>query len=113
MARLRRSTSSVWGGPFRLSALPANALRGPNFLFGRAAYRTQLKRLPTLLGDRLYLTGVFEVGTVFDHARDARFNASYTAGLVADTLLGPFFAGASVGNRGEFRAYFMVGALVR
>ncbi len=101
------------GGPFRLGAFPTNAFRGPNFLLGRAAYRTQLGRLPTLLGDRLYATGLVEVGSAFDRASGARFNSSFTGGLAADTFFGPFFVGASVGNGGTVRAYFIVGALVR
>ena len=101
------------GGPFRLGALPTSALRAQNFVLARAAYRTQLRRLPDLLGDRLYLTAMVEVGSAFERSRTLRLNTSYTAGLVADTLLGPFFFGASLGNRGDLRAYFIVGALVR
>ncbi len=101
------------GGPSRLSAFPPNAFRGPNFLLGRAGYRTQLGRLPNLLGDRLYLAGLVEIGSAFDRASGARFNSSFTGGLAADTFFGPFFVGASVGNGGAVRAYFIVGALVR
>ena len=101
------------GGPFRLGAFPPNAFRGPNFLLGGAAYRTQLARLPTLLGDRLYLTGLVETGSVFDRLRGASVKSSFTAGLSAYTFLGPFFVGASVGNGGAVRAYFIVGTLVR
>ena len=100
------------GGPFRLGAFPPNAFRGPNFLLGGAAYRTQLGRLPNLLGDRLYLTGLVEIGSVFDRLGGARFKSSFTAGLAADTFFGPFFVGGSVGN-GGVRAYFIVGTLVR
>jgi NTE family protein len=101
------------GGLFRLGAFPSNASRGPSFLLGGAAYRTQLGRLPTLLGDRLYLTGLVEIGSAFDRLRDARFQSSFTAGLAADTFLGPFFVGGSVGNGGAARFYFIVGTLVR
>ncbi len=101
------------GGPFRLGALASHSLRGPSFLLGGAAYRTQLRRLPTLLGDRLYLTGLVEIGSAFDQLRDASVKASFTAGFAADTLLGPFFIGGSVGSGGAFRAYFVVGTLLR
>jgi NTE family protein len=101
------------GGLFRLGAFPSNAFRGPSFLLGGAAYRTQLARLPTLWGDRLYLTGLVEMGSAFDQLRDASVKSSFTAGLGADTFLGPFFVGGSVGNGGAFRVYFTVGPLVR
>jgi len=100
------------GGPFRLGAVPPNALRGPNLLLGGAGYRTSLGRLPALLGDRLYLTALVEVGSVFERLSGARFESSFTAGLAADTFFGPFFVGGSAGN-GGVRAYFIVGSLVR
>jgi hypothetical protein len=50
---------------------------------------------------------------VFDDISHARLKSSVTAGFTADTLLGPFFAGLSVGHDGDVRAYFMVGRLVR
>jgi NTE family protein len=101
------------GGPFRLGGFAPNAFRGPNLLLGGAGYRTQLGRLPSLLGDRLYLTGLVEIGSAFDRLRDASFKSSFTAGLAADTFFGPFFVGGSVGNGGAVRAYFIVGRLVR
>jgi NTE family protein len=101
------------GGPFRLSAFPPNAFRGPHFVLGRLAYRTAVGRLPPLLGDRLYVTGIIEAGSAFDRPGDAMFKTSFTGGLVTDTFFGPFFAGASVGSGGDVRVYFLVGALVR
>ena len=71
------------------------------------------RRFANLLGDRLYLAGLVEIGSAFDRASGARFNSSFTGGLAADTFFGPFFVGASVGNGGTVRAYFIVGALVR
>lgn len=101
------------GGPYRLGAFPPHAFRGPKLLLGGAAYRTQLGRLPSLLGDRLYLMGLFETGSVFDRLGDATFKASLTGGLAADTFFGPFFVGGSIGNGGAARAYFIVGTRVR
>jgi len=101
------------GGPFQLGAFPSNAFRGPSYVLGIASYRTAVGRLPALLGDRLYATLMLEAGSAFDRAGDARFKSSLTAGLVTDTFFGPVFAGASVGNGGDVRAYFLVGARVR
>ena len=101
------------GGPFRLGAFPPNAFRAPHFALARVALRTAVGRLPALLGDRLYFTGSVEAGTAFDQVRQARVESTFTAGLAADTLFGPFFAGASVSPRGEVRAYFLVGSALR
>lgn len=101
------------GGPFRLGAFPPNALRGPHFLLGGVGYRMRLGRLPTLLGDRLYVTGLVEMGSVFDRLRVSQFEPSFTAGLAADTLFGPVFVGGSAGKGGAFRAYFIVGPGIR
>jgi outer membrane protein assembly factor BamA len=101
------------GGPFRLGAFPPNSLRGSSFFLGRAAYRMPLKRLPAMLGDRLYLLSMIEAGSAFDRAEDARVKTSFTAGLAADTFFGPLFVGVSVGNGGSVRGYFIVGTLLR
>ncbi len=101
------------GGPFRLGAFPPNSLRGSSFFLGRAGYRRPLKRLPQILGDRLYLLTMIESGSAFDEAADARVKVSFTAGLAADTFFGPLFVGGSVGNGGTVRGYFIVGSLLR
>jgi hypothetical protein len=101
------------GGPFRLGALPPDAIRGPRFVLAGAGYRTSLGRLPSLLGDRLYLTGLLEVGSAFDRWRDAKLSTSFTGGLAADTFFGPVFVGASVGNSGAARVCFVVGTGIR
>jgi hypothetical protein len=80
---------------------------------GGAVYKTPLGHLPSLLGDRVYLTGGVEAGSVFDRWERAQFKTSITGGFAADTFFGPAFVGGSVGNDGSLRAYFTVGALVR
>ncbi|MCM2256008.1 MAG: patatin-like phospholipase family protein [Vicinamibacteria bacterium] len=101
------------GGPFRLAAWAPDAFRGPHFALGALAYRTPLARLPRLLGDRLFLSSRIEVGSAFDAWQDARTLSSLSAGLAADTLLGPFFVGAGVEPGGAFRAFVVVGRVVR
>jgi NTE family protein len=101
------------GGPLHFGALPFKGERGPNLVLGGLGYRFELARLPRLLGDSLYFVGLLEVGSAFDEASSARFSTSGTVGLAADTILGPVFAGASVGKGGNVRVYFMMGASVR
>jgi NTE family protein len=101
------------GGPFRLGALAPNSMRASRMLIGGFGYRRELGKLPTLLGDRMYVTGLIEAGSAFDKIGDARLQSGFTAGLAADTVIGPFFIGASIGEHSRFRAYFLVGAVVR
>lgn len=101
------------GGGFRLGAFPPYAFRGPRYVLGSAGYRQPLLRLPSLLGGKLYADARIEAGSVFDRVANAQVKTSFTAGLAANTLLGPFFAGASVSHKGKVRVYFMMGKLVR
>jgi NTE family protein len=101
------------GGLSRLGALPPNAIRDRALLIVGLGHRIALARLPRLFGGKIYGTSVFEVGSAFDRVAEAKFKISGTAGLSADTLLGPLFVGASVGSGGSWRAYFLIGASVR
>lgn len=101
------------GGAFRLGGFPPYALRGPRYVLGGVGYREPLLRLPNLLGGKLYADVLLEAGSVFDRVSSAQVKGSFTAGFAADTLLGPFFAGGSVGHNGKLRVYFMMGRLVR
>lgn len=101
------------GGPFRLGAFPPYAFRGPKYALGSVGYKIPVSQFPPLLGGRLYLQALVEAGSVFENLQQARLRSSVSAGFAADTLLGPFFAGASVSHQGETRVYFMIGRLVR
>jgi hypothetical protein len=101
------------GGPSRLGAFPPHAFRGPKYLLGGIGYRIPFARLPRLLGGRIYVDTLAETGTVFEDIATARLKTSFSAGFTADTLLGPIFAGGSVGHEGDTRLYFMIGRLVR
>lgn len=101
------------GGPFRLGGYPAYAFRGPKYALFGLDYRVPVASLPRLLGGRMYVETLVEGGSVFEVASRARVKSSFTAGLSADTLLGPIFMGASAGQGGETRLYFMIGKLVR
>lgn len=101
------------GGPFRLGAFPTYAFRGPQYVLGSVGYKVPVARLPNLLGGPLYLDTRAEAGSVFSVLSRARVKSSISAGLSADTLLGPLFVGGSVGGRGAVRVYFMLGRRVK
>lgn len=101
------------GGPFRLSAFPRNAFRGPKYALATVGFRHPIGRLPKLLGRRIYATAVAEAGGVFEDASRLKVKSSLTGGLTAHTVLGPIFAGAGVGGGGDFQMYFLIGRQVR
>lgn len=101
------------GGPFRLGAYPTYAFRGSQYLLGSLTYKIPVGKLPKLLGGQMYVETLIESGGVFEDLAEARFKSSVTAGLASDTLIGPLFAGLSVGQGGETRVYFLIGRPVR
>lgn len=101
------------GGPFRLSAFDLDQFRGRYTALGRAGYMRSLARLPAPLADRLYFTGIFELGSAFETLSEAQLEFSVSAGFVADTFFGPSFVGVAAGSGGAFRLYFSIGRLFR
>lgn len=97
------------GGPFRLSALDAGARSGAHFLMATAGYLRQVARLPDFVGGPVLLGGWIEEGSAFDSLATAQFDTNVTVGLVTPTLVGPVFAGASVGFDGSRRFYVGIG----
>jgi NTE family protein len=101
------------GGPFNLGAYDTDEFRGDNFLLGTAGYLRTMGRLPDFVGGSIYLGGWLEVGSAFDDFDAATFHTSFSAGLLMDTALGPFFFGGSVGEDGSTRFYFTLGRLFK
>jgi NTE family protein len=101
------------GGPFRLSAFGIDELRGRDFALARILYLKSLARLGDFFAGGVYLTALVEAGSAFDHVREAHLAASATLGLTVETLVGPAFLGASLGNSGRARVYFSLGKLIR
>ena len=53
------------------------------------------------------------MGSAFDHAKDAEVGFHMSGVVIADTLIGPLFAGLSYGVDGNSRYYLGIGALFR
>jgi hypothetical protein len=104
---------STLGGLFQLGAFGTDEFRGRYSIVGRVGYLGSLVKLPDLAGDRLFLMGLFELGSAFDLASDAELKWSATGGIIGDTFFGPIFAGAAVGNGGSYRIYFSIGKVFR
>jgi len=101
------------GGPLRMSAFSVGEQRGDHFALGAAGYLHQVSRLPDFLGGPVFLGGWLEAGSAFDRRTDAEIAAHASLGVIVDTLLGPAFAGASLGHRGDSRVYIGIGRVFR
>ena len=103
----------VLGGPLRLGAYDVGERRGDRYLLANGGYLHQIARLPDLVGGAVMLGGWLEVGNAFDDWANPALTTQASAGLIADTLIGPVLAGFSVGADGASRFYLGIGRIFR
>lgn len=101
------------GGPFRMSAFRNDELTGSNYAFAGGGYMRQLPRLPAWVGGRAYLAVWAEAGSAFDSGAGADWHGDVSTGVIIDSIIGPVFAGGSVGPSGHHRLYVSLGPLFR
>ena len=97
------------GGTGRLNAYGTNELRMDQYIYGRAGYIHQLFRLPPFIGNNVYATTAFEVAKAYDAPGASGLPTDGAVGLVLDTLFGPLSVGASYGDTGHYKFYFLLG----
>jgi NTE family protein len=101
------------GGPFRLGAYDRDEFRGNHYLLLSAGYLRRVSQLPSLIGGRVYAAGWYDYGGAFGGLNANNLNNRYrnaiSAGLVADTILGPVSLVGSFGEGGQGKIYFTVG----
>jgi hypothetical protein len=61
------------------------------------------------VGKKVYAVGSYEFGKMYGAANSSRFPNDATAGLLAETALGPFFIGGSVGDTDHHKWFFQLG----
>jgi NTE family protein len=101
------------GGPMRLTAFGIGEARGDRYAHAGIGYLHRLVRLPDFLGRSVFAGGWLESGTAFDRGADPELAAHASIGVIADSLLGPIFAGTSLGTGGESRWYIGIGRIFR
>ena len=101
------------GGLFRLGAFNVGEKRGDHYVMLTGGYLHQLARLPDFVGGPLFLGGWLETGAAFGAWSDLDPATHVSTGFIADTLIGPVFAGASFGFDGATRVYIAIGQLFR
>lgn len=97
------------GGPNLLSAYGLNEILGNQYFLARAGYLRELVQFSPLLGKALYLDVSYEAGKMYGVTTSSRLPNDFTAGIVAQTLLGPVFMGGSVGDTGHRKFFVQLG----
>jgi len=101
------------GSPFHLGALSGEEPAGNHYALATVGYLRKLTRLPEFIGGPLFAGSWLEAGDAFDTRHAATWRAQASAGLVADTLLGPLLLATSYGSGGDWRAYVSIGRMFR
>lgn len=97
------------GGPGRLSAYGTNELFGNQYYDFHLGYLHNLLSLPPLAGKSVYATAAYEFGNMYNFPSESRFPNDVEAGVIAETVAGPLFLGASIGDTGHKKWFFQLG----
>jgi NTE family protein len=97
------------GGPVRLGAYGQNEFQGNQYYLLRAGYMHDLLTLPPFLGKKVYAVGTYEIGKMYGVTTGTEFPNDVAAGFLAETAVGPFFIGGSVGDSGHRKWFFQLG----
>jgi NTE family protein len=97
------------GGPVRLGAYGQNEFQGNQYYLLRAGYMHDLLTLPPFLGKKVYAVGSYEIGKMYGVTTGTEFPNDVAAGFLAETAVGPFFIGGSVGDSGHRKWFFQLG----
>lgn len=97
------------GGASRLGAYGINELFGNQYYLFRGGYMHEIVSLPPFVGKKVYAIGSYEAGKMYGAANESKFPNDFSAGILAETSLGPFFVGGSVGDSGHYKWFFQLG----
>ena len=97
------------GGAGRLSAYGVNELFGNQYYLFRGRYLHEIASLPPFVGKKVYAIGSYEVGKMYGAGNESKFPNDFAAGVLAQTALGPFFVGGSVGDNSHHKWFFELG----
>src|SRR6266403_539666 len=97
------------GGPERLGAYGQNEFHGNQYYLVRAGFLHDLLVLPPFLGKKVYAVGAYEIGKMYGVTTGTALPNDVAAGFLAETAVGPFFIGGSVGDSGHRKWFFQLG----
>jgi outer membrane protein assembly factor BamA len=99
------------GGPSSLAAYGPDEFRGNDALHLTLGYLHRVGQLPSFVGGKVMLGGMYQVGGAFERFGSGRYLNDVSVALLADTLIGPVLVGYSYGEAGRNRIYFAIGRL--
>lgn len=97
------------GGPNRLAAYGINQFLTNQYFYFRGGYLRRLGRLPSVLGNSLYLDAHYELAKPYTSLSTIKLPNDGVVGVVMQTLLGPVLIGGSVGEGGYSKWFFQLG----
>jgi NTE family protein len=97
------------GGSARLSAYGQNEFQGNQYYLIRAGYMHDLLTLPPFVGKKVYAVASYEIGKMYGVTTGSELPDDVAAGFLAETAVGPFFIGGSVGDSGHRKWFFQLG----
>jgi NTE family protein len=97
------------GGPGRLSAYGLNELYGDQYYLFRVGYLHDLFTMPPFLGKKIYAIASYEFAKMYGFPTESKFPNDVTAGILAQTAVGPLFIGGSLGDDGHRKWFFQLG----
>ena len=97
------------GGASRLGAYGVNELFGNQYYLFRGGYLHEIASLPPFVGKKVYAIGSYEAGKMYGAVNESKFPNDFAAGVLAETALGPFFVGGSVGDSSHHKWFFQLG----
>ncbi|MGO9316622.1 MAG: patatin-like phospholipase family protein [Terracidiphilus sp.] len=97
------------GGPMRLSASSFDEFRGTDTYLASTGYMRRITALPTGLGQGLYVAFGYEAGEIWSPQAQAILRQDGIAGLIANTPIGMFTFGGSVGDAGHRKIFITLG----
>jgi NTE family protein len=97
------------GAPLQLSAYGQNEFQGNQYYLFRAGFLQDVLTLPPFAGKKVYAVGAYEIGKMYGTTNTTELPNDVAAGVLAETVLGPFFIGGSVGDSGHRKWFFQLG----
>lgn len=98
------------GGPLRLSAYGRNELLGSDYFLGQIGYLHKIVQLNPVFADAIYAGGFYEIGKMYGaNSQTPTLPNDVTGVVVIKTLIGPVFAGLSIGDSDHRKWYFGLG----
>ena len=99
------------GGPLRLYASSLDEYRGTDTVLTRAIYLRRIAKLPTGLGQGVYLTTGYESGSIWSPEQHSILRQDVVGGVLLSTPFGAITMGGAIGDDDHRKVFFTFGKL--